>query len=88
MYTKDNHYDVAIIGCGPAGIFTAYKLITENPKLNIAVIDKGKHIIKRKCPMRDNPNLSCVNCNPCNIMSGFGGAGTFSDCKLSLTPLV
>lgn len=86
MCTKDNHYDIAIIGCGPAGIFTAYKLITENPKLNIAVIDKGKHIIKRKCPMRDNPNLSCVKCNPCNIMSGFGGAGTFSDCKLSLTP--
>lgn len=46
MYTKDNHYDVAIIGCGPAGIFTAYKLITENLKLNIVVIVKVNILLK------------------------------------------
>lgn len=79
-------FDVAIIGCGPAGIFTAYTLVEKNSKLKIAIFDKGKHILKRKCPMREKPGTECVKCNPCNIMSGFGGAGTFSDCKLSLTP--
>lgn len=77
--------DVAIIGAGPAGIFSAYKLKTEKPDLKIAVIDKGKNINYRACPMRNNPGSACVNCKPCGIMSGFGGAGTFSDCKLTLS---
>lgn len=78
-------YDVAIVGAGPAGMFSAYRLITEKPELKILVIDKGKSITKRTCPMRLKPGSACVNCQPCGIMSGFGGAGTFSDCKLTLS---
>lgn len=86
---------IAIIGAGPAGLFTALGLIIEGinknidieKQYNIVVFDKGKNIYNRICPIRNNPELSCVHCNPCNIMNGFGGAGTFSDCKLSLSPL-
>ena len=81
-----NNYDVIIIGAGPSGLFSAYKLKLLKSDLSIAMIDKGKSIENRVCPMRNNPNQKCVHCNPCNIMCGFGGAGTFSDCKLSLTP--
>ena len=81
-------YDVIIVGAGPAGIFTAYKLITENPKLKLLVIDKGSSIDDRHCPLREGKVDRCINCSVCSIMSGFGGAGTFSDCKLSLTPYV
>lgn len=77
--------DLVIVGAGPAGLFTAYRLASSNCNLHITVIDKGKDIYSRKCPIRDN-GTNCVNCKPCNIMCGFGGAGTFSDCKLSLTP--
>lgn len=79
-------YDVAIIGAGPAGLLTAYTLTENNDnKLKIIVFDKGKDIYNRTCPMRNKAGQSCVNCKPCNIMSGFGGAGTFSDCKLTLS---
>lgn len=79
-----NFYDVVIVGAGPAGIFTAYQLIKEKPNLEIMVIDKGRDIFNRYCPMREGK--PCCNCKPCNIMHGFGGAGTYSDCKLSLSP--
>lgn len=78
--------DVVIIGAGPAGIFTAYELKQFNSEIDVTIIDKGRAINTRHCPVRYDKNNKCVHCNPCNIMSGFGGAGTFSDCKLSLTP--
>ena len=77
-------YDVVIIGAGPAGLFAAYELIQNNPKLKILLMDKGKFAHNRVCPMKAT-NV-CVNCNPCNILSGFGGAGTFSDGKLNFIP--
>lgn len=77
-------YDVVIIGAGPAGLFSAYELITKNSKLKIALIDKGKIVSKRRCPMKKTG--VCANCNPCAILSGFGGAGTFSDGKLNFIP--
>lgn len=77
-------YDVVIIGAGPAGLFAAYELIQNNPKLKILLMDKGKFAHNRVCPMKKT-NV-CVNCNPCNILSGFGGAGTFSDGKLNFIP--
>lgn len=76
-------YDCVIIGAGPSGLFTAYELITKNDKLNILIIEKGNPIEKRKCPKRITGK--CVHCNPCNITSGFSGAGAFSDGKLSLS---
>ena len=78
-------YDVIIIGAGPAGLFAAYELITKNSKLKIAILDKGKKVSGRFCPMNKN-KTQCLNCNPCRILSGYGGAGTFSDGKLNFIP--
>lgn len=78
-------YDVIIIGAGPAGLFAAYELITQNERLKIALIDRGSKVAKRFCPMNKN-KTSCKNCNPCRILSGYGGAGTFSDGKLNFIP--
>ena len=75
-------YDVAIIGAGPAGLFTAYELITKNNKLKVVVIDRGSKVKNRVCPM-NKKGVPCQNCNPCAILSGYGGAGTFSDGKLN-----
>ena len=77
--------DVVIIGAGPAGLFTAFELIDSNPKLKITLLDKGLLACNRHCPMNEK-KIPCVNCNPCNIMAGFGGAGTFSDGKLNFIP--
>ena len=77
-------YDVVIVGAGPAGLFAAYELIENNPNLKILLMDKGKLAKNRICPMKKN-NI-CVNCNPCGILSGYGGAGTFSDGKLNFIP--
>ena len=78
-------YDVTIVGAGPAGLFCAYELIENNPKLKILMLDKGKFVENRVCPM-NKLKTECKNCNPCNILSGYGGAGTFSDGKLNFIP--
>ena len=77
--------DVIIIGAGPAGLFTAYELITKNNKLKITLVDRGSSVKKRICPM-NKEGIACQNCNPCGILSGYGGAGTFSDGKLNFIP--
>ena len=76
-------YEVGIIGCGPAGIFTALELLKNNPDTKIIMFDKGNNIKTRGCPK--NKTLKCVDCHPCNISCGWGGAGAFSDGKLSLS---
>lgn len=78
-------YDVIIVGAGPAGLFAAYELIEKNKKLKVLILDRGKKACNRFCPMNKN-KATCVNCNPCNILSGYGGAGTFSDGKLNFIP--
>ena len=78
-------YDVVIIGAGPAGLFAAYELITKNKKLKIAILERGSCVKNRVCPMNKN-KVPCQNCNPCAILSGYGGAGTFSDGKLNFIP--
>ena len=77
-------YDVVIVGAGPAGLFTAYELIKKNKKLKVLLLDQGKFAKHRVCPMKKT-NI-CVGCNPCGILSGYGGAGTFSDGKLNFIP--
>ncbi|HCY77679.1 MAG TPA: FAD-dependent oxidoreductase [Ignavibacteriales bacterium] len=77
-------YDVIIVGAGPAGIFTAYELIKTRPGLKILMLEKGNGIYKRKCPKHTNGGI-CVHCKPCNITTGWAGAGAFSDGKLSLS---
>jgi len=78
-------YDVVIIGAGPAGLFSAYELITKNKKLKVALLDRGSCVKNRVCPM-NKLKVPCKNCNPCAILSGYGGAGTFSDGKLNFIP--
>ena len=78
-------YDVVIVGAGPAGLFSAYELITKNKKLKIALLDKGSCVKNRVCPM-NKLGVPCQNCNPCAILAGYGGAGTFSDGKLNFIP--
>ena len=77
--------DVIIVGAGPAGLFAAYELITKNKNLKITILDKGLFADKRVCPM-NKKGIPCQNCNPCAILSGYGGAGTFSDGKLNFIP--
>ena len=83
MTNKD--YDVIIIGAGPGGIFSAYELATKNSDLKIAVFESGNELAKRKCPIDGVKVKSCIKCPTCAIMSGFGGAGAFSDGKYNLT---
>ena len=78
-------YDVVIIGAGPAGLFAAYELIEKNEKLKVLILERGNSVKNRNCPMNQK-NIPCQNCNPCNILSGYGGAGTFSDGKLNFIP--
>ena len=75
-------YDVVIIGAGPGGIFAAYELVKEDKGLKVAVFEAGNELRKRKCPIDGNKIKSCIGCKTCSIMSGFGGAGAFSDGKL------
>ena len=78
-------YDIIIIGAGPGGIFTAYELTKLRPELRIAVFEAGHALHERKCPIDGEKIRSCINCKSCSIMSGFGGAGAFSDGKYNIT---
>ncbi len=78
-------YDVIIIGAGPGGIFSAYELTRANKNLKVAVFEAGHALAKRKCPIDGEKVKSCINCKSCSIMSGFGGAGAFSDGKYNIT---
>ncbi len=77
-------YDVAIVGAGPAGIFTALEMIKKGSKKSVIIVEKGKSVENRKCPK--TVTGKCMNCKPyCHITTGFSGAGAFSDGKLSLS---
>ena len=78
-------YDVIIIGAGPGGIFSAYELSEKRPDLKIAVFESGNALEKRRCPIDGDKVKSCIKCKTCAIMSGFGGAGAFSDGKYNIT---
>ena len=79
------NYDVIIIGAGPGGIFTAYELVKLSPELKVAVFEAGHALSKRHCPIDGDKIKSCIGCKSCSIMSGFGGAGAFSDGKYNIT---
>lgn len=78
-------YDVIIVGAGPGGIFSAYELVQKNDSLKIAVFESGYSLEKRRCPIDGEKVKSCIKCPTCAIMSGFGGAGAFSDGKYNIT---
>ena len=75
-------YDVIVVGAGPAGIFSALEL-TEKNHLNVLILDRGPDIDKRKCP--SSRGFECHHCEPCSVLSGWGGAGAYSDGKLTLS---
>ena len=79
------NFDVIIIGAGPGGIFAAYELMQREPALRVAVFEAGNELHKRHCPIDGEKIKSCVGCKSCSIMSGFGGAGAFSDGKYNIT---
>ncbi len=78
-------YDVIIVGAGPGGIFSAWELSRLAPSMRIAVFELGRPLDQRKCPIDGKKIKSCVKCPVCSIMSGFGGAGAFSDGKYNIT---
>lgn len=88
-------YDVIVVGAGPAGIFTCYELVSKAPQLSVLLIDKGRDIYKRSCPILKKTLSKCpppnkqrefASCNPaCSITNGFGGAGAYSDGKFNIT---
>jgi uncharacterized protein len=87
------HYDVIVVGAGPAGIFTCYELMIKNPTSRVLLIDKGHDIYRRHCPILEKKIDKCpinragyAGCNPaCSITNGFGGAGAYSDGKFNIT---
>ena len=78
-------YDVIIVGAGPGGIYTAYELIKRREELKVAVFEAGHSLEKRHCPIDGDKIKTCIKCKSCSIMSGFGGAGAFSDGKYNIT---
>ena len=79
------NYDVIIVGAGPGGIFSAYELMKKAPELKVAVFEAGHALDKRHCPIDGDKIKTCIGCKSCSIMSGFGGAGAFSDGKYNIT---
>ena len=78
-------YNVAIVGAGPAGIFTALEIVKLRPDWKVVLIEKGEKIEARKCLLREG-YAKCPTCKKCGLLCGWGGAGAFSDGKLTLTP--
>jgi len=78
-------YDVIIIGAGASGVFASYEFTKMDTNAKILMIDSGNHINKRVCPISEGKVKNCIKCTPCNIMKGFGGAGSLSDGKYNIT---
>jgi len=77
-------YDVLVIGAGPAGIFAAMEVVETEPGARVLVLDKGPEVGRRACP-GVRKESGCIRCRPCLLLCGWGGAGAFSDGKLTLT---
>ncbi|WP_100065585.1 NAD(P)/FAD-dependent oxidoreductase [Miniphocaeibacter massiliensis] len=78
-------YDIIIVGAGASGVFASYEFTKLNIDAKILMIDSGNPIEKRICPIKTGKVPNCISCVPCNIMNGFGGAGTLSDGKYNIT---
>lgn len=79
------NYDIIFVGAGAAGVFAAYEFTKMKTTKKVLMIDSGNTIHRRKCPISEGKVENCIRCKPCNIMEGFGGAGTLSDGKYNIT---
>lgn len=79
---------IGIIGAGSAGLLAASELVSKNENVEVTIFEQGRNIEKRTCVMWEKTSNKCANCNPCNIMGGVGGAGTFSSGILNLSPII
>ena len=78
-------YDIIIVGAGAAGVFAAYELTRLKNSARVLMLDKGRPLAERRCPIKSGKTPTCINCRPCHIMQGYGGAGTLSDGKYNIT---
>ncbi len=78
-------YDIIIVGAGASGVFASYEFTKLNIDAKILMVDMGNPIDERLCPIKTGKVPNCISCKPCNIMNGFGGAGTLSDGKYNIT---
>ena len=78
-------YDIIVVGAGAAGVFIAYELTRLDIDASVLIIDKGSRLEERICPIKAGKTKACIKCDPCHIMSGYGGAGTLSDGKYNIT---
>lgn len=78
-------YDIIIVGAGASGVFLSYELTKRGTKARVLMIEKGSDLSRRICPISAGKTPTCIKCNPCSIMNGYGGAGTLSDGKYNIT---
>ena len=78
-------YDVIIVGAGAAGVFASYELVKLESSARVLVLEKGRALRERRCPITEGKVERCIRCAPCHIMNGFGGAGSMSDGKYNIT---
>ncbi|MDR1028469.1 MAG: NAD(P)/FAD-dependent oxidoreductase [Clostridiales Family XIII bacterium] len=79
------YYDIIIVGAGAAGVFASYELTKRENGASVLMIDRGKPLAGRRCPITEGRTERCVKCEPCRIMNGYGGAGSLSDGKYNIT---
>ena len=79
------YYDILIVGAGAAGVFASYELTRLKNNASVLILEKGRPLEERLCPVKLGETDRCINCRPCHIMHGFGGAGTLSDGKYNIT---
>ena len=77
---KSNDEHIIVVGSGPAGLFCAYNLARANQK--VTLIERGSEVDKRKEDIDNFFKTGKLLLNS-NVQFGEGGAGTFSDGKLT-----
>lgn len=80
VYPKKNEKKVVIVGSGPAGLFCAYVLSHIHQK--VVLVERGAPVEQRIKDVDELVKTGTLNPNS-NIAFGEGGAGTFSDGKLT-----
>lgn len=80
-----SRWEAVVVGAGAAGIFAARELGRAGAR--VLLLEKGRGLPERRCPRRET-GTACRRCVQCSLLAGWGGAGAYSDGKLSLSPQV